>query len=597
MTTSGAIQTRSAKWHVSSANNLNIHSYDIRRTAARRSCFFSYICAVFAIWADDVEPGIFMEMKRFSFRKRKMEDVGASEARVRISSNIERQQKESLPEGHGAGPDGKGESGAAGRRPSWMVSLVPFIVLIAVLVAVIRIFGADSLAGGSQVALLLASAVIVAIAMAGYKVSWQTLEDSVLDNIRSVGSAVLILLLIGAIAGTWMVSGVVPTLIYYGMKVITPGMFLAASCVISALVSVMTGSSWTTIATVGVALIGIGTAQGFDPGWSAGAIISGAYFGDKISPLSDTTVLASSASGTPLFTHIRYMLITTVPSMTITFLVFLVASLIHHSPEVSQVAEFSGTLKETFNISPWLLLVPLFTGFLIVRKVPAILTLFIAALVAGVTSLFAQPHIIHEVASGAQDAFSGTLSFRDAFKGLMMSVYGPTGISTGSPELDSLISTRGMTGMLNTIFLIICSVTFGGLLTGSGMLQSLTDMLTRSISGRTGIVTSTVGTGLFCNMTTGDQYLSIILTSSLYKRLYEQKGYEKRLLSRSVEDSATVTSVLIPWNSCGMTQSTVLKVPTADYLPYCIFNIISPLMSIAVALIGYRIYRSREKAR
>lgn len=517
----------------------------------------------------------FATMKKFSFRKRKVEDAALSEAQHRISAAIDKEGKK--------------------RRPSWIVSTVPFVVLIVVLVGVIRIFGADSLAGGSQVALLLASAVAVAIAMFGYRISWQQIEDSVLDNIRSVGSAILILLLIGAIAGTWMVSGVVPTLICYGMKVITPGIFLAASCVISALVSVMTGSSWTTIATIGVALIGIGTAQGFDPGWSAGAIISGAYFGDKISPLSDTTVLASSSSGTPLFTHIRYMLITTVPSMLITVSVFLVASLLHDSPGVSQVEEFSGTLRETFNISPWLLLVPVLTGVLIVKKVPALLTLFVAALLAGITALFAQPHIIQEVASGVSGNYGGGLSLHDGFKGLMMSCYGHTSVSTGNEAIDSLISTRGMTGMLDTVFLIICSVTFGGVLTGSGMLHSLTDVLTRHISGRLGIVSSTVGTGLFCNMTTGDQYLSIILTSSLYRRLFERKGYERRLLSRSVEDSATVTSVLVPWNSCGMTQSTVLKVPTVDYLPYCLFNIISPLMSIAIAAIGYRIYRQKPE--
>ena len=514
-------------------------------------------------------------MKKITFRKRKVEDVALNEARQRISSTIDREERR--------------------RRPSWQVSTVPFVVLVAVLVGVIRIFGEDSLAGGSQVSLLLASAVAVAIAMGCYGIKWQEIEDAVLDNIRSIGSAILILLLIGAIAGTWMVSGVVPTLICYGMKVITPGIFLAAACLISALVSVMTGSSWTTIATIGVALIGIGTAQGFDPGWSAGAIISGAYFGDKISPLSDTTVLASSSSGTPLFTHIRYMLVTTVPSLLIAVTVFLVASLVHSSSEAARPEEFSGILRETFNISPWLLSVPVITGVLIAKKVPALLTLFLAALLAGLTALIAQPQIIREVASGISGDFAGGLSFHDGFKGLMMSCYGQTSISTGNQAIDSLISTRGMTGMLDTIFLIICSVTFGGVLTGSGMLQSLTDVLTRRISGRLGIVSSTVGTGLFCNMTTGDQYLSIILTSSLYKRLYERKGYERRLLSRSVEDSATVTSVLVPWNSCGMTQSTVLKVPTVDYLPYCLFNIISPLMSIAVAAIGYRIYRQKTE--
>ena len=492
----------------------------------------------------------------------------------------------------------KGGGEMARREPSWLVSLVPFIVLTLSLVVVISIFGADALSGGSQVCLILASAVTVAISMAAYGTSWEVLEESILDNIRSVGSAVIILLLIGAIAGTWMVSGIVPAMICYGMKAIFPAVFLAAACAISALVSVMTGSSWTTIATIGVALIGIGTAQGFDPGWTAGAIISGAYFGDKVSPLSDTTVLASSSSGTPLFTHIRYMLITTIPSMTIALIIFLAASLMHPASDLSRTAEFSQVLRSSFHITPWLLVVPVVTGVLIVRKVPAILTLFCAAVMAAVAALIFQPQAVWAVANpdASLSGFTG-LSFMDACKGTLITFYGSTGIQTGNGAIDSLISTRGMTGMLNTIFLIICSVTFGGVLAGSGMLRSLTELFARLAHRAVTLVGSTVGTGLLCNMVTGDQYISIILTSSLYKRLYEQKGYEKRLLSRSVEDSATVTSVLIPWNSCGMTQATVLKVPTLDYLPYAFFNILSPLMSIFIAAVGYRIYRIHPEAR
>lgn len=477
-------------------------------------------------------------------------------------------------------------------RPSWAMSLVPFVFLVAVLVGVIRVFGADALSGGSQVALLFASAVVVMISMVRYRVPWKVLEDSVLDNIRSVGSAIIILFLIGAIAGTWMISGVVPTLIFYGLKVITPGIFLFAACLISALVAVMTGSSWTTIATIGVALIGIGTALGYEAGWTAGAIISGAYFGDKISPLSDTTILASSSSGTPLFTHIRYMMITTVPSFTIAMIVFLIFSLTHKSTDVVLVGEVSGALETTFNITPLLLLVPVVTAYLIVRKIPAIITLSVASLLAAAAAVIFQPGILAEVAGGA--ASSGAVSFMDGFKGLMITFYGATGIETGNEVLNSLIATRGMTGMLNTVFLIIMAVTFGGVLSGSGMLQSLTDLLVRCVSRTVSLVGATVGTGIFCNMITGDQYLSIILTSHMYRRLYEEKGYENRLLSRSVEDSATVVSVLIPWNSCGMTQATVLKVPTLDYLPYCLFNIISPLMSIFIAAVGYRIFRKNQ---
>ena len=476
-----------------------------------------------------------------------------------------------------------------GEKPSWMVSLIPFIFLISVLVVVIKVFGADALSGGSQVALLMASGVVVAISMIFYKIPWKDFEEGITDNIRAVGTAILILLLIGAVAGSWMVSGVVPTMIYYGMKVIFPSIFLFATCAICALISIMTGSSWTTIATVGVALVGIGTAQGYEPGWIAGAIISGAYFGDKVSPLSDTTVLASSSAGTPLFTHIRFMMITTVPSFVIAMVVFLVVSLTHEVPSSVITADFSNDLVNTYNISPWLLLVPVLTGVLIARKVPAILTLFVASVLAGVFALIFQPHVLGAIALDAVPDRSLHLSFLDGFKGLFISYYGSTAIETGNAALNDLVSTRGMAGMMNTIFLIISAVTFGGTLVGSGMLQSLTEMLTKYIRRRVTMVSATVGTGIFANMITGDQYLSIILTSSLYKKLYDERGYEPKLLSRSVEDSATVVSVLIPWNSCGMTQATVLKISTMQYLPYCIFNIISPLMSIFVAAIGYKI--------
>lgn len=481
-----------------------------------------------------------------------------------------------------------------GDRPSWQVSLIPFILLIAALGLVIKVFGTDALAGASQVALLFGAGVVVAISLIFYKIPWKVFEDSILDNITAVGTSILILLLIGAVSGSWMISGVVPTMIYYGMKVIFPEIFLFATCVICALIAVMTGSSWTTIATVGVALVGIGTAQGYEPGWIAGAIISGAYFGDKVSPLSDTTVLASSSAGTPLFTHIRFMMVTTVPSFIITLIIFLIVSLLHDVPSAAQVADISNGLKVTFNITPWLLLVPVITALLIVKKVSAIVTLFIAAVIAGITALIFQPHIIDAVANGIAPDASADISFLEGFKGLFISYYGNTAIDTGNAALNDLVATRGMTGMLGTVFLIIAAGTFGGTLVGSGMLQSLTEMLTRFIRRRVAMVASTVGTGIFANMITGDQYLSIILTSRLYKDLYDKRGYESKLLSRSVEDSATVVSVLIPWNSCGMTQATVLKVATLEYLPYCFFNILSPLMSVFIATIGYKIVRKSK---
>ena len=475
------------------------------------------------------------------------------------------------------------EQQTAERLPSPWVSLIPLAVLTGLLYVVIRCFGSDAINGGSQIALLSATSVCVMLAIGLYRCRWSVLEESIIDNIRASASAILILLLIGAIAGTWMISGVVPTLIYYGLQILHPSFFLVASCLICAVVSLMTGSSWTTIATIGVALMGIGEAMGFPEGWVAGAIISGAYFGDKISLLSDTTVLASSTVGVPIFTHIRYMLYTTVPSMLVALGVFTVAGLMLRHGADSQTMLYAEALRTTFRITPWLLLVPLATGLLIARKLPAIVTLFLAVVFACVAMLAAQPELVARVAG--VDA----LDFLSGFRGVLMSCFGPTSLETGTPQLDELVATRGMAGMLNTVWLIICAMCFGGVMTGSGMLRSLTAIFLRFVRRAFSAVASTVGAGIFFNLCTADQYISIILSGRLFRDLYAQRGLEERLLSRSVEDSATVCSVLIPWNSCGMTQATVLGVSTFTYMPYCIFNIVSPLMSLLVAAVGWKI--------
>ena len=467
-------------------------------------------------------------------------------------------------------------------HPHWAVSCLPLVFLAALLVVVIHFFGSDSLEGGSQVALLLSAGLAIAIGIFGYGQSWKSFEKSIDDCFSSVATSILILLLIGAVAGSWMISGIVPTLVCYGLQIISPRIFLFASCAIAAAVALMTGSSWTTIATVGVALMAIGTALGFSPGWTAGAIISGAYFGDKVSPLSDTTVLASSSSGTDLFTHIRYMMFTTVPSISVALVVFLVASLMHNPDAVPSTAEYSDALRSTFRISPLLLIVPIFTFFLIIKKVPAILTLMVSAFVAGLAALLFQHGIVASIGG------SDVISTGACIKGMMMSWFAGTSVDTGSELVNTLTATRGMGGMLNTVFLIICAVTFGAAMTGSGMFQGITEALTRHIRRRVPSVAATVTTGIVSNVITADQYLSIILSASLFKDLYRKNSLESRLLSRSVEDSATVCSVLIPWNSCGMTQATVLGVATVVYFPYCIFNIVSPLMSILVAAIGSR---------
>lgn len=464
--------------------------------------------------------------------------------------------------------------------PSPIVSLFPIAFLVGMLFATIRTFGSDALSGGSQISLLTTTALCVFIGMAFYRIPWRDYELAVTNNIAGVATAVIILLIIGALSGTWMISGVVPTLIYYGMQIIHPDFFLASTCIICALVSVMTGSSWTTIATIGIALMGIGKAQGFEEGWIAGAIISGAYFGDKISPLSDTTVLASSVTDTPLFTHIRYMLITTVPSLIITIIIFTVMGLTYETNDTQQIAEFSAALAAKFTISPWLLIVPVVTGILIARKVPSIITLFLSTMLAGIFAFIFQPDLLREIAGG-----------ENIFKGIMMTFYGSTSLHTNSEMLTELVATRGMAGMMNTIWLILCAMCFGGAMTASGMLASITSVFVRFMKNTVSMVASTVCSGLFLNLATADQYISIILTGNMFSNIYEKKGYESRLLSRTTEDSVTVTSVLIPWNTCGMTQATILSVPTLTYLPYCFFNLISPLMSIFIAAIGYKIFK------
>ena len=464
--------------------------------------------------------------------------------------------------------------------PHPLVALIPVVVLIGFLAVVISLFGSDSLSGGSQVALLMGMAVCVSISMGFYRVSWRVFEAQIKKTLGEVSITLLILLCVGMLAGSWMVSGIVPTLIYYGVQIMSPQFFLVSSCVICALVSLLSGSSWTTIATIGVALLGIGHALGASDAWTAGAIISGAYFGDKMSPLSDTTILASSTTGTDLFTHIRYMMLTTVPTFLIAITIFFVTGLGNGSAEELHVEEYTEGLSTTFRISLWTLLVPLLTGVLIARRVPSLIVLFASSVMAGVVALLLQPHILTEIA--------GTESLT---RGLAMTYYGATSVDTGNASLNELVSTGGMAGMLNTIWLILCAMCFGAAMVASGMIESLTQVLVRWVRNRVSLVGSTVGTGIFLNITTGDQFISIVLAADMYKQVYREQGYESRLLSRTCEDAATVTSVLVPWNTCGMTQSTVLGVPTLTYLPYCFFNLLSPLMSILVAAIGWRIYR------
>ncbi len=450
-------------------------------------------------------------------------------------------------------------------------------MLVALISVVVSIFGDETLAGASQISLIVATAVCVSIGLLRKVVTWADFEKALSDKIGGVSGGIIILLLIGALGGSWMVGGIVPTLIYYGMQIMSPQWFLVSACVICALVSVLTGSSWTTIATIGIALMGIGEALGFNEGWAAGAIISGAYFGDKISPLSDTTVLASSTVGTPLFTHIRYMLYTTVPTFLVTSLIFTFEGL-GQAPAASQhVVMVQHTLQQTFFISPWLLIVPLLTGLLIAMRLPSMVVLFLATLMGTLTAVFTQGALLDEIAGADLEGFSQRV------RGALIVVYGNTNLDTGVPELNDLVATRGMAGMLDTIWLIICAMLFGAAMTATGMLETIMLALIRLVRGVVSLVATTAFTGVFLNVVSADQYLSIILSATMFSPTYKRYGLEPRLLSRTCEDSATVSSVLIPWNTCGMTQSHVLGVSTLVYAPYCFFCYLSPLMTILAA--------------
>lgn len=455
-----------------------------------------------------------------------------------------------------------------------IIACVPLVLLVALISIVVSIFGDETLSGASQISLIVATAVCVSIGLLRKIITWADFEKALADKIGGVSGGIIILLLIGALGGSWMVGGIVPALIYYGMQIMSPQWFLVSACVICALVSVITGSSWTTIATIGIALMGIGQALDFHPGWAAGAIISGAYFGDKISPLSDTTVLASSTVGTPLFTHIRYMLYTTVPTFLITLMIFTFVGLGHAPASSEHVLMVQNTLQQTFYISPMLLMVPVCTGILIAMRLPSMVVLFLATLMGALTAAFTQGALLDEIAGTDLEGFSQRL------RGALIVVYGKTNLDTGVPELNDLVATRGMAGMLDTIWLIICAMLFGAAMTATGMLDTIMKALIRLVRGVVSLVATTAFTGLFLNIVSADQYLSIILSATMFGPTYKRYGLEPRLLSRTCEDSATVTSVLIPWNTCGMTQSHVLGVSTLVYAPFCFFCYLSPIMTI-----------------
>jgi Na+:H+ antiporter, NhaC family len=471
------------------------------------------------------------------------------------------------------------------RRPILIEALLPVIFLTLLISINVFVFGDDSLSGSNQIVLIL-SAAVAAIVAFRLGIKWDKLHKGIVNSIGSAMSAILILLLIGSLAGTWLLSGIVPAMIYYGLQILNPTIFLVAACVVSAIVSLATGSSWSTVATIGVALLGIGRALGMPDGLIGGAIISGAYFGDKMSPLSDTTNLAPAMAGTDLFTHIRYLAWTTIPTITITLIIFLVVGLNRSQPEgLEDIAPVLNAIDQAFNITPWLFLVPVIVITMIIRKVPALPALLTGTLLGGVFALIFQPQIIEQV-SGISNKFHVA-----AYIAIMKSMYSDISVITDNPTVNSLLETGGMRGMMNTVWLIICAMVFGGVMETGGLLQRITESVIKLAHNTGSLVASTSGTCIFFNLTASDQYLSIVVPGRMFADTYRERGLKPEVLSRTLEGSGTVTSVLVPWNTCGATQASVLGVPTLVFLPYCFFNIISPFMDILFAYLNIKIAR------
>lgn len=471
---------------------------------------------------------------------------------------------------------------------SFFGALLPIIFLIALLSFNVYLYGDDSLGGANQLALLLSAAFATIMGLKS-GTSWKSILKGVSNSIASTTPAIIILLLIGSLAGTWLISGIVPTMIYYGLQILNPKIFLVAAAIICAIVSLASGSSWSTIATVGIALLGIGNALDISNGLTAGAIISGAYFGDKMSPLSDTTNLAAAMAGTDLFTHIRFMMYTTIPSFVISLLIFLFIGLsMDNTQNSDDITNLLMAIESSFNISPWLFLVPVIVLLLIMKKVPALPALFAGTLLGGIFAIIFQPHLIIEL-SGIDSNF-----FQASYVSIINAMGSETSINTSNEMINDLLSSGGMYGMLNTIWLIICAMCFGGVMEASGALKKISQSIIQYAESTGSVIATTACTCLFFNVTASDQYLSIVVPGRMYADTFKDKGLAPENLSRTLEDSGTVTSVLVPWNTCGATQSAVLGVATMTYLPFCFFNIISPLMTILYGYLGFKIKKIKS---
>ena len=475
------------------------------------------------------------------------------------------------------------------KKPTLFQALIPILVLVFLLIINVRfIFGDDSLSGANQISLLIAAGIAGIIGVKnGF--NWKEILNGITGSIKSALPALIILLLIGSLAGTWLISGIVPAMIYYGLDILHPSIFLVATCIICSIVSIATGSSWSTVATVGIALLGVGKALGFSDGMIAGAIISGAYFGDKMSPLSDTTNLAPAMAGTDLITHIKYMAITTIPSILITLLIFLFIGLFAGVRlGNNDITALKNAISSKFSITPWLFLVPISVILLIVKKMPAIPALLIGSLMGGFFAIIFQPDLIISLADSDLN-FIGA-----AYKTVINAMTVDTQIVTDNNLVNELLLTGGMSGMLGTIWLIICAMIFGGIMEKTGMLKRITQAIIGLAKTTGSLIATTASSCVVFNLTASDQYLAIVVPGRMFAEEYKERDLHPKVLSRTLEDSGTVTSALIPWNTCGAYHAGVLGIATGEYFIYCFFNLISPLMTIIFGFIGFKIAKRSE---
>jgi len=466
------------------------------------------------------------------------------------------------------------------------LAIIPLIFLVFLLSINVFIYGDNALNGSNQFILLIGGA-IAAIIGFYKKIPYKKMIKKIAENLQSVTGAILILLFVGALAGSWLISGIIPAMIFFGLKILHPTIFLPASVIICALISLATGSSWTTSATVGIALVGIGNVLEIPSGMVAGAVISGAYFGDKLSPLSDTTNLAPAMAGGELFKHIRYMTFTTIPSILITLFVFLVISFTITTSGNTETNELLLAIEEKFTINMWLFLVPISVIVLIIKRTPPLIALLFGTLMGALFALLFQSKILLEVTG------SDVLNASVAYQAIMNAITVSTKIATSNILLNDLFISGGMEGMLGTIWLIICAMVFGGIMDAVGALSRISSSLLNWAENTFQLFTSTIASCLAVNLTASDQYLSIVIPGKMFKKAYEERKLAPENLSRTLEDSGTVTSVLIPWNTCGAYQSGVLNVGVGEYFIFAIFNWISPFMTLLYAALNIKILKKR----